>query len=50
MVRILTGTILEAGYGRISEDQIREALKTKDRALAGPTMPPQGLCLMEVDY
>lgn len=50
MVRILTGTILEAGFGRMSEEQIREALNTRDRALAGPTMPAQGLCLMEVDY
>ena len=50
MVRILTGTILEAGFGRLSEEQIREALKSRDRALAGPTMPAQGLCLMTVDY
>ncbi|MBQ6551511.1 MAG: tRNA pseudouridine(38-40) synthase TruA [Lachnospiraceae bacterium] len=50
MVRILTGTLLEAGYGRMSPEDIRKALSSGDRADAGPTMPPQGLCLMEVDY
>ena len=50
MVRILTGTLLEVGYGNISPDDIPDILAALDRRLAGPTAPPQGLCLMEVDY
>ena len=50
MVRIITGTLLEVGFGRMEPDQVREILEKKDRRLAGPTAPPQGLCLMKVDY
>lgn len=50
MVRILVGTLLEVGYGRIAPDAIPSIMEAKDRKLAGPTAPAQGLCLMEVDY
>ncbi|MBQ6372055.1 MAG: tRNA pseudouridine(38-40) synthase TruA [Oscillospiraceae bacterium] len=50
MVRIITGTLLEVGFGRMQPTDIREILEKKDRRMAGPTAPPQGLCLMKVDY
>lgn len=50
MVRILTGTILEVGYGRRKPAQMIEILDALDRSKAGPTAPAQGLCLMKVDY
>lgn len=50
MVRILSGTLLEAGFGRMSPERVGEVLEAKDRKLAGPTAKAQGLCLMEVDY
>ena len=50
MVRILTGTLLEVGYGRILPDDIKEILDACDRKKAGPTAKPEGLCLMKVDY
>ena len=50
MVRILTGTLLEAGAGRMTPEQVSEALAKRDRALAGPTAPAKGLCLWEVRY
>lgn len=50
MVRILVGTLLEVGYGRLRVEQIKEILDAKDRRLAGPTAPPEGLCLVRVDY
>lgn len=50
MVRILTGTLLEVGRGRISADSMTEILNKQDRTLAGPTAPARGLCLMRVDY
>ena len=50
MVRILTGTLLEVGFGKRSAESVQEVLDAKDRKLAGYTAPPQGLCLMRVDY
>ena len=50
MVRILTGTLLEVGFGRLAPQDVSDILAACDRSLAGPTAPPQGLCLMKVDY
>ena len=50
MVRILVGTLLEVGRGYWEPEHVREILEAKDRSLAGPTAPPEGLCLMKVDY
>jgi tRNA pseudouridine38-40 synthase len=50
MVRILTGTLIEVGLGRRTPESVLEPLETLDRQKAGFTAPPQGLCLMEVQY
>ena len=50
MVRILVGTLLEVGKGKIKPEQIPEILEAKNRQMAGPTAPAQGLCLIKVDY
>lgn len=50
MVRILTGTLLEVGYGKRSSESMPELLAARKRALAGFMAPAQGLCLMKVDY
>lgn len=50
MVRILTGTLLEVGRSKRSPESMPELLEAKKRALAGYTVPAQGLCMMEVDY
>ena len=50
MIRILTGTLIEVGTGRRTPDSMSNLLEAKDRAAAGYTAPPQGLCLMEVYY
>ena len=50
MVRILTGTLLEVGYGNIAPGDVKEILESHSRQMAGPTAPPLGLCLMKVDY
>lgn len=50
MVRILTGTLLEVGWGKRTPESMQELLEAKNRVEAGFTAPAQGLCLMEVDY
>ena len=50
MVRIMTGTLLECGYGKIRPDEIDDILEARDRKRAGFTAPACGLCLMKVDY
>ena len=50
MVRILVGTLLEVGRGYWEVGHVQEILDAKDRKQAGPTAPPEGLCLMKVDY
>lgn len=50
MVRIISGTLVEAGRGRIAATDIRTALQTGNRTLTGPTLPPEGLRLEWVRY
>ena len=50
MVRILVGTMLEIGSGKLPEDAIARAIASKRRDDAGATAPPQGLALMRVQY
>ena len=50
MVRILTGTLLEVGFGNIKPEEMEGILNACDRQKSGPTAPPQGLCMMKVDY
>jgi tRNA pseudouridine38-40 synthase len=50
MVRIIVGTLVEVGKGRWSAMDVRAILAGGDRSKAGPTAPPQGLCLVKVDY
>jgi len=50
MVRIITGTLVEVGKGRISPSDVKTILEAKDREKSGPTAPPQGLFLIKVGY
>ncbi|MED4797848.1 tRNA pseudouridine(38-40) synthase TruA, partial [Priestia megaterium] len=50
MVRILVGTLLEVGQGRIEPDAIKDILESKSRPRAGKTAPSQGLYLWRVFY
>jgi tRNA pseudouridine38-40 synthase len=50
MVRILTGTLLEVGFGKRTAESMSELLEAKNRTLAGATAPAQGLCMIKVDY
>ena len=50
MIRNITGTLVEVGQGKRTPRSVAELIFTRDRTLAGPTAPPQGLCLEEVFY
>jgi tRNA pseudouridine38-40 synthase len=50
MVRNLAGTLVEVGLGKRTPGSIDALLASGDRTKAGPTAPPQGLCLEEVFY
>lgn len=50
MVRIITGTLVYVGNGKLTAEEISELMMKGDRRLAGITAPPQGLALTEVFY
>lgn len=49
-VRSMVGTLVEAGLGRLTPDDVAAALAAKDRARCGPVAPADGLYLVRVDY
>lgn len=50
MVRIVAGTLVEVGRGRIEAADIPRIIDARDRRMAGPTLPPHGLCLRWIWY
>ena len=50
MVRIIAGTLLEVGEGKINPEEVRKILDAKDRKMAGKTLSAYGLCLIKVEY
>ncbi len=50
MVRIISGTLVDVGLGKIDPDKIPEIIESKDRKKAGKTLPPYGLYLLRVKY
>ena len=50
MVRNIVGTLVDVGLGKITSDDFRQILISKDRNKAGATAPPHGLFLMHVKY
>jgi tRNA pseudouridine38-40 synthase len=50
MVRIITGTLVEAGAGKRTPESVRDAIESRNRANAGFTAPPQGLYLKEIYF
>ena len=50
MVRNIVGTAIEIGIGKYDPSWMRDLLELRDRKLAGPTAPPQGLCLESIRF
>ena len=50
MVRIIAGTLVKVGEGKISPDEIPSIIERKDRGHLGTTLPAKGLFLMGIRY
>ncbi len=50
MVRIISGTLVDVGLGKIEPEEIKNIIESKDRQKAGKTLAPQGLFLVNVEY
>ena len=50
MVRIISGTLVDVGLGKIEPEEIENIIKSQKRENAGKTLPPQGLYLVKVEY
>lgn len=50
MVRIMSGTLLDVGLGKIRPEDVPGIISSRSRSLAGPTLPAHGLYLYEVYY
>ena len=50
MVRIIAGTLVDVGEGRLTPAEVREILESLDRTRGGQTAPAHGLTLVEVRY
>ena len=50
MVRIIAGTLIDAGQGKITADEVKELLELKDRSKSPETAPAKGLFLYRVKY
>ncbi len=50
MARRLVGTLALVGAGRLAVEEITQILDARDITRAGPSAPPQGLCLTRVEY
>ena len=50
MVRIIAGTLVEVGLGKIKPEEITSIIESRDRTRAGKTLPPHALYLVKVEY
>jgi tRNA pseudouridine38-40 synthase len=50
MVRKIVGTLIEVGRSRVSPTDIPEIFEARDRSRSGPTVPPEGLYLVALEY
>lgn len=50
MVRIIAGTLIQAGSGAVCPGKIKDIMDAKDRSAAGPTAPAHGLTMVGIEY
>lgn len=50
MVRAIVGTLLEVGQGKLSIDEFKKTVESRNRGAAGASAPAQGLFLVDIGY
>lgn len=50
MVRAIVGTLLEIGQGKLTVEEFRKIIESKNRGAAGASAPAQGLFLVDIEY
>ena len=50
IVRIIAGTLVDVGLGKIKPEEIPQIIDSQDRTKAGKTLPPYALYLLKVEY
>jgi tRNA pseudouridine38-40 synthase len=50
MVRKIVGTLIDVGKGRLAPSDIPKVFELRDRSRSGPTVPPEGLYLVSLEY
>jgi tRNA pseudouridine38-40 synthase len=50
MIRVLVGTLVQVGLGKITTEEFETILQARDRKKAGPTAPPHGLFFVKAEY
>jgi len=50
MVRKMVGTLLDVGRGKLQPQDVDRLYELKERSKSGPTVPPQGLCMLSVEH
>jgi tRNA pseudouridine38-40 synthase len=50
MVRKIVGTLIEVGKGKLASDDIPRLFELRDRSQSGPTVPPEGLYLVSLEF
>jgi len=50
MVRIIAGTLVDVGCGKLQPHDVPDIIASRERSRAGKTMPPEGLTLVEIIY
>lgn len=50
MVRMMVGTLVEVGLGRLAVEKVKQILAGPDGTKPGPVAPSCGLCLVRIDY
>ena len=49
-VRRMVGTLVDIGLDKVSYDQLKSFLNCSNKPVVYTTLPPQGLCLVNVEY
>jgi tRNA pseudouridine38-40 synthase len=50
MVRAIVGTLIDIGNGKLTSEDLKKIIESKNRSMAGTSVPGNGLYLCEIKY